>query len=168
SNHVPRIRTFKSYFSWHRSRSAFSGRCQGRAAFLMFRRVLFCAAMGAFPLVLLPVIHAQNQNDFLQKEKFFEYPVPLHSSIAPLRQDVYGKGYFGASRNGGRNHEGVDLFVPIRMPIYAAKSGRIVLSADGKGYGKYIEILHPDGLSSRYAHLSEICVQAGDWVSVGQ
>lgn len=54
------------------------------------------------------------------------------------------------------------------MPIYASKSGRIAFAGEGKGYGKYVEIAHPDGRSTRYAHLSELCCQRGDWVALGR
>ena len=54
------------------------------------------------------------------------------------------------------------------MPIFAAKSGRIRFAGLGKGYGKYVEISHPDGRLTRYAHLSETCCQQGDWVRQGQ
>jgi murein DD-endopeptidase MepM/ murein hydrolase activator NlpD len=87
--------------------------------------------------------------------------------MVKLRRDSFGKGYFGASRDGGRQHEGVDLAVDIKMPVYAAKSGRVVFAGVGKGYGKYVEISHPDGHSTRYAHLSELCCQKGDWVIRG-
>ncbi len=52
--------------------------------------------------------------------------------------------------------------------IVAAKSGRVVVAGIDSGYGDYIEIQHPDGLCTRYAHLSRSMVQVGDWVKRGQ
>ena len=138
----------------------------------MLRRALAaflsCTAAGAFCLGTLPVLHRSQLDYYSQNEKYFRYPVALNSPVAALRRDGMGKGYFGASRGGKRTHEGVDLAIAPRMPVFAAKSGRVVFSGPGKGYGKYVEIAHPDGRSTRYAHLSELCVQKSDWVSRGQ
>ena len=86
------------------------------------------------------------------------------ASVLVLRQDAYGKGYFGAHRNGGRIHQGIDILAPVGRPICAAKSGRILVAGWDRGYGNYVEILHSDGLRSRYAHLSRIYIRAGEWV----
>jgi murein DD-endopeptidase MepM/ murein hydrolase activator NlpD len=129
---------------------------------------LLCVAAGVIALSALPRIRSSQTQSFLQQEAYFRYPVPLRSSIASVRRDSMGKGFFGASRDGGRTHEGVDLSVDLRMPIYAAKSGRVAFAGLEKGYGKYVELSHPDGHATRYAHLSEICVMKGGWVSLGQ
>jgi len=50
----------------------------------------------------------------------------------------------------------------------AAKSGRVVFAGRDNGYGNIIEIRHPDGLWTRYAHLSELFVREGDWVTQRQ
>ena len=85
-----------------------------------------------------------------------------------LRNDEYGKGYFGASRNGDRVHQGVDLVLAVGDPVFAAKSGRVTVVQQEKGYGKWVEIHHPDGLVSRYAHLSAQEVREGQWVPIHQ
>ena len=85
-----------------------------------------------------------------------------------LRNDEYGKGYFGASRNGGRTHEGLDLVLSVGDPVFASKSGRVTAVQEGKGYGKWVELRHPGGLVTRYAHLSSQEVREGQWVKAGQ
>ena len=127
-----------------------------------------CLAAGLLSAVLVPLLFEQDRHAFSLSERYFQYPVSLHSFIAHVRRDSYGKGQFGASRNGGRKHEGVDLLSAVHMPVYAAKSGRVARAEFDRGYGKYIELAHADGLRTRYAHLSEFCVQPGDWVGVGQ
>ena len=138
----------------------------------MVRRAIaaffLCLAVSGICLANLPRLLETQTAYFAQTEKYFEYPILLRTSIAAIRRDSFGKGFFGASRDGGRTHEGVDLTVDVRMPIFAAKSGRILFAGQGKGYGKYIEIAHPDGRSTRYAHLSEICCRQGDWAGRGQ
>ena len=102
------------------------------------------------------------------QEPYFLFPVSVFSSQALIRNDVIGKGAFGTSRSGGRTHQGVDFLGQVGNPVYSAKSGRIVYSGEGKGYGLYIEISHPDMRFTRYAHLSKLEVNLGDWTTAGQ
>ncbi|MDR2300652.1 MAG: M23 family metallopeptidase [Deltaproteobacteria bacterium] len=69
---------------------------------------------------------------------------------------------------GSDMHQGLDLAGPIGTPIYAPAGGE-VLTADwsGNGYGLMITIDHGFGLVTRYAHLSEVLVKAGDTVKRG-
>ena len=128
-----------------------------------------CFLLGAVCLAVLPELHRREGAHFSSVENCFSYPIPLRSNMVLIRRDTEGKGDFGATRGSDsrRKHEGVDLLVPLRYPIYAAKSGRVLVAGIGKwskGYGKYVEIVHPDGRVTRYAHLSNACVLEGDWV----
>jgi murein DD-endopeptidase MepM/ murein hydrolase activator NlpD len=87
---------------------------------------------------------------------------------ALIRNDAFGKGAFGSSRNGDRTHKGIDLLVKLGNPVTAAKSGRVSHAGLGKGYGWYVELRHPDGRVSRYAHLGQLSVSVGEWVVAGQ
>ena len=105
----------------------------------------------------------------MSAEPYFEAPVLAVDRVVRLRSDAYGKGYFGASRSGGRAHEGIDILSPVGTPVRASKSGRVSMSTSSKkGYGECIEIFHPDGLKTRYAHLLRREAVAGDWVLTGQ
>ncbi len=64
-------------------------------------------------------------------------------------------------------HTGVDLVQPYGAEIRATGAGHIVQAGPVVGYGLMVEIDHGDGLSSRYAHLSEILVGEGDAVEQG-
>ena len=101
-------------------------------------------------------------------EPYFLFPVVTFSDRALLRNDSFGKGAFGVSRNRGRTHQGIDLLTRVGNPVFAAKSGRVVYAGEDKGYGWYAVILHPDEASTCYAHLSRIQTQVGDWVAAGQ
>ncbi len=109
-----------------------------------------------------------EQKHFFRTEPFYRSPIPSVDGRLFLRSDAYGKGAYGASRSHGRTHQGVDWVAPVGERVFASKSGRVVSAFEEKGYGRWIEIAHPDGLKTRYAHLSSMAVQKGDWVRVGQ
>ena len=69
----------------------------------------------------------------------------------------------------GRMHKGIDIAGPIGTPIMAADSGVVTYAEwnDG-GYGYLVEITHPDGSETVYAHNSRILVQKGQKVDRGQ
>jgi len=52
--------------------------------------------------------------------------------------------------------------------VIATGAGVITWSAKRSNYGKFIEISHGGGLTTRYAHNSELLVEVGDVVSKGQ
>jgi murein DD-endopeptidase MepM/ murein hydrolase activator NlpD len=69
----------------------------------------------------------------------------------------------------GRMHRGIDIAGPIGTPIVAAAPGVVLTSGwnDG-GYGYMVEIQHPDGSMTRYAHNDRIHVRKGEAVQQGQ
>ena len=133
-----------------------------------FRRALGWLALGFFFLAALLPATGFMRAFYRKSEPFFSAPMRLTDRRLFLRNDSYGKGYFGASRNGGRRHQGIDILAPVGAMVLAPKSGRVSAAFEEKGYGKYIEILHPDGFFTRYAHLSELRVKTGDWVKKGE
>lgn len=69
----------------------------------------------------------------------------------------------------GRMHRGIDIAAPTGTPIVAAAPG-IVTYADWNsgGYGYLVEIQHPNGSLTIYAHNSKILVRKGQTVSQGE
>lgn len=61
---------------------------------------------------------------------------------------------FGASRSGGRSHQGNDLMAPKLTHVYAAAEGIVTVVDTSSLAGRYIEIQHRDGWSTRYMHLN--------------
>jgi len=59
---------------------------------------------------------------------------------------------------------------PIGTPVYAAASGRVVITSGGwsGGYGNQTVIDHGGGRATRYAHLSSIAVSVGQTVGRGE
>jgi len=64
-------------------------------------------------------------------------------------------------------HYGFDLASTAHAPISAAAAGRVVFAEDLGIYGLCVLVDHGLGLSSLYAHLSEINVEPGDDVNGG-
>jgi murein DD-endopeptidase MepM/ murein hydrolase activator NlpD len=81
------------------------------------------------------------------------------------------------SRAGGYNgkgHNGIDLAASIGTPLKAALSGVVVGTGNTDNvrgcysFGKWVMIKHANGLSTMYAHLSQIGVSTGQSVVTGQ
>ena len=68
----------------------------------------------------------------------------------------------------GRMHEGIDIAVPSGTPIHASASGQVVYASWMSGYGNLVAIDHGGGLSTAYAHQSQIGVSLGQSVTQGQ
>lgn len=69
----------------------------------------------------------------------------------------------------GRMHRGIDIAAPVGTPIVAAAPGVVITAGwnDG-GYGNLVEIKHPDGSITLYAHNNRILVRSGQQVDQGQ
>jgi murein DD-endopeptidase MepM/ murein hydrolase activator NlpD len=81
-------------------------------------------------------------------------------------QGVFTSGY---GWRWGRMHRGVDIAGPVGTPIVAAAPGVVVRSGwNSGGYGNLVDIRHPDGSLTRYAHNSRLLVEAGQQVRGGQ
>lgn len=67
-------------------------------------------------------------------------------------------------------HTGIDIGASTGTNIVAAESGTVILANYGwnGGYGNYIIINHGNGITTRYAHASQLYVSAGQTVSKGQ
>jgi murein DD-endopeptidase MepM/ murein hydrolase activator NlpD len=69
----------------------------------------------------------------------------------------------------GRMHAGIDIAADTGTPIYAAATGVVQYSDwNSGGYGNLVEILHPDGSFTRYAHLNRSLVREGQRVRQGE
>ncbi len=69
----------------------------------------------------------------------------------------------------GRMHRGIDIAGPIGTPIVAAAPGVVTYARWNEGgYGNLVEITHPDGSITLYAHNDRILVREGQEVDQGQ
>jgi len=64
-------------------------------------------------------------------------------------------------------HEGMDFSAEPGTPVVVAADGVVLSAAYHPDYGNLIEVDHGEGLTSRYAHLSRMDIQAGSLVKRG-
>ena len=65
-------------------------------------------------------------------------------------------------------HRGIDIAVKTGTPILAVKDGVVEKAGWDGSYGYAVYLRHNDGSETRYAHMSRIIVEKGDWVNQGQ
>jgi murein DD-endopeptidase MepM/ murein hydrolase activator NlpD len=64
-------------------------------------------------------------------------------------------------------HTGLDFAAPTGTPVRAATAGTVTSVGWAGAYGNKIEITHPDGSETWYAHLSRTDVRVGSQVGTG-
>ncbi len=75
----------------------------------------------------------------------------------------------GYGRRWGRMHRGIDIANATGTPIYAAADGVVETSGWNRGgFGILVDIRHPDGTLTRYAHNNRTLVRVGQQVTQGQ
>lgn len=131
------------------------------------------------------VLRITHENDTVtSKETIYEVvikePVAKVIEVGTIVPPTYIKPIAGgrlSSTFGGRaspggigstNHKGVDWATPVGTSVYASCGGTVISAGWRGGYGYCIDIQHPDGKVTRYAHLSKIYVYAGQYVSQGE
>jgi murein DD-endopeptidase MepM/ murein hydrolase activator NlpD len=89
-----------------------------------------------------------------------------HTGYIMPAQGVLSSGY---GWRWGRMHHGIDIAAPIGTPILASSGGTVEFAGwnDG-GYGYMVELRHPDGSLTRYAHAHELLVETGQSVTQGE
>ncbi len=65
-------------------------------------------------------------------------------------------------------HKGIDIAAPTGTDIVAMADGVVIFSGRKGGYGNIVELRHPNGLETRYAHNSRNLVREGDVVRKSQ
>lgn len=64
-----------------------------------------------------------------------------------------------------RMHKGVDIAAPMGTTVFSASEGVVARTGyDAQGYGNFIELRHPNGMSTLYGHLKRVDVARGDRV----
>ncbi|NJR66920.1 MAG: LysM peptidoglycan-binding domain-containing protein [Leptolyngbyaceae cyanobacterium CRU_2_3] len=103
---------------------------------------------------------------------------PLAGAEAYLPEGARSNGYIWPARGlltsgygwrWGRMHQGIDIAADVGTPVYAAATGVVEYSDwNSGGYGNMVDIRHPDGSITRYAHLNRSLVREGQRVRQGE
>ena len=87
----------------------------------------------------------------------------------PLPGHTYISCHFGeVDAFGNAGHRGTDIPAPEGAPILAAHSGTVLVSGWNDSYGNQVLLDNGAGLSTRYAHMTQTAVTAGEAVTAGQ
>ncbi len=98
-----------------------------------------------------------------QRQTDLMYPLPVVATIT----SAFGWRTHPISGT-GRQHNGTDIGAPMGTPVLAAYEGEVSQADWLGGYGLTVILRHLEGTQeSRYAHLSDIYVQPGEWVDQG-
>lgn len=73
----------------------------------------------------------------------------------------------GFGNRWGRLHAGIDVAAPTGTPIWAAKAGSVIFAGQQSGYGNVVIISHGGGMTTLYAHQSQIRASEGQQVAQG-
>jgi murein DD-endopeptidase MepM/ murein hydrolase activator NlpD len=102
------------------------------------------------------------------KPRPYGYPGAL--DVFPVDPPCFYSNSWGASRSGGRKHEGVDIILARGKPIYAVRDGRVSKKYSGGALaGNGIAIQTSDGTYFFYAHLDRFAegIRKGSRVKAG-
>ena len=103
-----------------------------------------------------------------QKDRLMHIPSIQPVSSLELRQMASGFGYRTDPVYGtGRMHEGMDFACDRGTPIYATGDAVVAEAKWHSGYGNLIVLNHGYNYTTRYAHLTDILVTAGQRVKRG-
>lgn len=65
-------------------------------------------------------------------------------------------------------HKGIDIPRPTGTEVFAWSDGVVARSGWLRGYGLTVDVTHPNGIKTRYAHLKQTNVREGQKLYVGQ
>ncbi|MBE9607981.1 M23 family metallopeptidase [Chitinilyticum piscinae] len=94
--------------------------------------------------------------------------LPVHAPIATGMQTSSFGWRSDPFRGTQAFHEGLDFSAPTGTPIQAAADGLVRFAGWHPQYGNMIDLDHGNGVTSRYAHASELLVAEGAQIKVGQ
>ncbi len=107
-----------------------------------------------------------NQN-YASSPAYPLFDQPFALPISNIVTSIYGsRRLFNHQKQ--TQHLGTDYRAAIGEPIYAANSGRVVVSRDLFFTGKTVTIDHGLNIFTIYGHLSRLDVKEGDTVKIGQ
>lgn len=112
---------------------------------------------------LLKELAAESKGEYVGGK--LAWPTP--TSIKRISSYYGWRTYYYRGRQITDFHRGIDIPAAIGTDIYAAQGGKVILSSWHSSYGYYCIIDHGGGITTLYAHCSQLLVSVGDKVSQG-
>ena len=106
--------------------------------------------------------HLEKLSDIISTSRDFSFIKQKLSS---------GKKRFSAPVSGkvtcdfSKEHKAVDIGAEAGTPVFSAGDGYVAEACENGDYGNCVQVIHPDGLLTLYAHLDSISVKKGDNVT---
>lgn len=95
------------------------------------------------------------------------HDIDVSDYVAPVTGHVTSN--YGYRARFRRNHYGIDLKLQIGDTVRAAFPGKVRLTKyEGRGYGYYVVVRHPNGMETVYGHLSRFLVKPDQEVKAGE
>lgn len=127
----------------------------------LLKKVKKCEADEQMILNEIRVVSSQATEDPVEeKSTEFAKPVPgkITSGFGPRMHPV---------DNLEKDHKGVDFAAKEGDEVKAAAEGTVIFAGVQNGYGNLVILQHANGMTTRYAHLSEIGVGIGETITKG-
>ncbi len=112
---------------------------------------------------LLQELAAANKTEYVGGK--FIWPVDI--SIKRISSDYGWRTYYYKGKKVTDFHMGIDIPAAIGTDIYAVQSGEVILATSHSSYGNYMIVDHGGGITTLYAHCSELLKKVGDKVEQG-
>ncbi|WP_430622929.1 glucosaminidase domain-containing protein [Candidatus Enterococcus ferrettii] len=106
-----------------------------------------------------------TQYDHPEEEAEATNQVASSGYLLPLNDFVVSSSF---GMRGSEFHRGIDLAAGEGMPIFASKSGTVLIAEYHYSWGNYVVIQHENGETTLYAHQRNFAVNAGERVEQGQ
>lgn len=112
---------------------------------------------------LLKELAEANKTEYVGGK--FIWPVDI--SIKRISSDYGWRTYYYKGRKVTDFHMGIDIPAAIGTDIYAVQSGEVILATKHSSYGNYMIVDHGGGITTLYAHCSQLLKKVGDKVEQG-
>lgn len=111
--------------------------------------------------------NSKRVNPFKENDVPDQYIIDVTGYVMPV--PGYVTSNYGYRPRFGRTHKGIDLKLNSNDTVRAAFEGKVrVVNYEGKGYGNYVILRHPNGLETVYGHLNKQLVKEDQIVRAGQ
>ncbi len=92
----------------------------------------------------------------------------LGNAVKITKTKILNKDHAPSEPDQMQFHKGIDVAVAYGSEVKCTAKGKVIFAGNKGGYGNCVIVQHGNGLSSLYAHLSEVLVAANQEVKVGE